>query len=48
MVTAAMIYDKFPIIDFFRYVSEGVGMGAMSNKDLAEHGTYYFYLTKIN
>ena len=42
-----MIYDKFPIIDSFRRVSDGVVMGAMDNKDLPDAGTYYFYLTKF-
>lgn len=42
-----MIYDKFPIIDSFRYVSEGVVIGAMENKDLRDEGTYYFYLTRL-
>lgn len=47
IVSATMIYDKFPIIDYFRYVSEGVVMGAMDNKDLQNDGVYYFYLTKL-
>lgn len=42
-----MIYDNFPIIDTFRYVSEGVVMGAMDNKGTENEGTYYFYLTKL-
>ncbi|VUC32744.1 unnamed protein product [Clonostachys rosea] len=47
VVSTAMIYDKFPIIDSFRHVSDGVVMGAMDNKDLSDAGTYYFYLTKL-
>ncbi|KPM38345.1 hypothetical protein AK830_g8233 [Neonectria ditissima] len=47
VVSTAMVYDKFPIIDSFRYVSENVVIGAMDNKDLKDVGTYYFYLTRI-
>jgi hypothetical protein len=48
VVTAAMIYDKIPIIDYFHHVSEGVVMGAMDNKDLLNDGTYYFILPSLN
>ena len=47
LVSVAMIYDKFPIIDQFRRVSDDVVMGAMDNKDLKDCGTYFFYLTKL-
>lgn len=44
-----MIYDKFPIIDTFRYVGEDTVIGAMDNKDdKPGEGTYYFYLTRIS
>ncbi|KAI8274171.1 hypothetical protein K4K60_010005 [Colletotrichum sp. SAR11_57] len=46
VVTAAMVYDKFPIIDAFRYVDENTVIGAMDTKDLKDAGTYYFYLKK--
>lgn len=42
-----MIYDKFPIIDSFRYINDDIVLGAMDNKDLKDAGTYYFYLTRI-
>lgn len=47
IVSAAMIYDNFPIIDTFRYVSHDVVVGAMDNKLTPDEGTYFFYLTKI-
>ncbi|KAF7596026.1 hypothetical protein BBP40_003806 [Aspergillus hancockii] len=47
VVSTAMIYDNFPIIDSFRYVAGNVVMGAMDNKDLKGAGAYYFYLKKI-
>lgn len=47
MVTTAMIYDNFPILDPFRYVSEDVVMGAMDTKLQPDDGTYFFYLTRI-
>ncbi|EOD45476.1 hypothetical protein M430DRAFT_40654 [Neofusicoccum parvum] len=46
-VSTAMVYDNFPIIDIFKYVSEDVVFGAMDNKLLPEDGTYYFYLRRI-
>ncbi|KAJ5179053.1 transcription factor cmr1 protein [Penicillium capsulatum] len=45
--TASMIYDILPIIDSFRRVSDEVVLGAMDNRDLNVHGTFYFYLTRI-
>lgn len=48
MVTAGMVYDNFPIIDPFRYVSEDVVMGAMDTKlQQPGDGTYFFYLNRI-
>lgn len=48
VVSAAMIYDNFPIIDSFRYISSNVVIGAMDNKLIPkEAGTYYFYLRKV-
>ncbi|KAL2683149.1 hypothetical protein Neosp_007616 [[Neocosmospora] mangrovei] len=48
VVSAAMIYDNFPIIDSFRYISHNVVIGGMDNKLIPkEAGTYYFYLRKI-
>lgn len=47
VVSTAMIYDKHPIIDTFRYVGEDTVIGAMDNKeDKPGEGTYYFYLTR--
>lgn len=42
-----MVYDDFPIIDPFRYVSEDVVMGAMDTKLEPNAGTYFFYLNRI-
>lgn len=47
VVSAAMVYDKLPIIDSFRYVSDAMVMGAMDSKWDAEKGTYYFYLKRL-
>ncbi|KAM0199691.1 hypothetical protein ACHAPA_012226 [Fusarium lateritium] len=48
VVSAAMIYDNFPIIDSFRCISDNLIIGAMDNKQIPkEAGTYYFYLQKI-
>lgn len=47
-VSAAMIYDKFPIIDVFKYVDDNTVLGAMDNKDFpADAGEYYFYLKRF-
>ncbi|OBR06959.1 FAD binding domain-containing protein [Colletotrichum higginsianum IMI 349063] len=46
VVTASMVYDKFPIIDSFRYVDDNTVIGAMDNKDIRGFGTYYFYLRR--
>lgn len=42
-----MIYDNFPIIDTFRYVSEDTVIGAMDTRLHADAGIYYFYLNRI-
>ncbi|KAF7532758.1 hypothetical protein G7054_g7703 [Neopestalotiopsis clavispora] len=48
IISAAMIYDNFPIIDSFRFVSDNIVIGAMDNKLVPkEAGTYYFYLRKL-
>lgn len=44
VVSTAMVYDDFPIIDYFRYVNDNLLAGAMDAKKTAEHGTYFFYL----
>lgn len=47
-VSAAMIYDKFPIIDVFKYVDDNTVLGAMDSKDFpADAGEYYFYLKRF-
>lgn len=46
VVSAAMVYNKAPIIDVFRYVDEHTVIGAMDHKDTRQFGTYYFYLTR--
>lgn len=46
--TVAMVYDDFPIIDYFRYVSDDLVAGAMDSKKMKAHGTYYFYLKRIS
>lgn len=42
-----MVYDKLPIIDSFRYVSETMVLGAMDSKWDGEDGTYFFYLKRL-
>ncbi|CAG7990099.1 unnamed protein product [Penicillium salamii] len=44
LVSTAMIYDKHPIIDHFRYVNDKLIAGAMDTSAFGEAGTYYFYL----
>ena len=44
--TLAMIYDSFPVIDYFRSVNSDTVMGVMDNKTLRDAGLYYFYLTR--
>ncbi|KAK0386383.1 hypothetical protein NLU13_6220 [Sarocladium strictum] len=48
VVSTAMVYDELPIIDSFRFVSDGMLLGAMDSKlDDSDGGTYYFYLMKL-
>lgn len=42
-----MVYDKVPVIDNFRYVTENMVIGAMDSKVDNEHGNYYFYLKRL-
>ncbi|KAJ5949875.1 hypothetical protein N7454_001459 [Penicillium verhagenii] len=44
-VSTAMVYDDFPIIDYFRYVNDDLLAGAMDAKTVKE-GIYFFYLHK--
>lgn len=46
VVSTAMIYDQFPIIDHFRYVDNDTVAGAMDTK---QYGTevHYFFLKRI-
>ncbi|CAI7591719.1 unnamed protein product [Penicillium viridicatum] len=46
LVSTAMIYDKHPIIDHFRYVNDNLIAGAMDTSSFGDAGTYYFYLYK--
>jgi hypothetical protein len=43
-ITAAMIYDDKPIIDYFKYVNDTLLLGAMDAKSAP--GTFFFYLYK--
>ncbi len=43
VVTAAMVYDHLPIIDFFRRVDADTLLGVM---DLRGSAPYYFVLTR--
>ncbi|KAJ5171633.1 hypothetical protein N7492_004226 [Penicillium capsulatum] len=43
VLSTAMVYDDFPIIDYFRYVNDNVLAGAMDAKT-STAGTYFFYL----
>lgn len=45
VLSTAMVYDGFPIIDYFRYVNDNLLAGAMDAKT-SDAGTYYFYLYK--
>ncbi|KAJ5151670.1 hypothetical protein N7492_009965 [Penicillium capsulatum] len=45
VLSTAMVYDDFPIIDYFRYVNDNLLAGAMDAKT-SNAGTYYFYLYK--
>ncbi|KAI9743665.1 MAG: hypothetical protein M1818_002981 [Claussenomyces sp. TS43310] len=47
VVSTAMIYDTYPIIDHFRRVNDTTIVGAMDTPMMAEAGIFYFYLTKI-
>ncbi|KAF3385462.1 hypothetical protein F1880_001932 [Penicillium rolfsii] len=46
VLSSAMIYDNYPIIDHFRYVNDNLIAGAMDTKSFGEAGTYYFFLHK--
>jgi hypothetical protein len=46
--TIAMVYDDFPIIDYFRFITADMVAGAMDLKKMKLHGTYYFFLTRIS
>lgn len=45
VLSTAMVYDDFPIIDYFRYVNDNLLAGAMDAKT-SEAGVYYFCLYK--
>ncbi|KAK5991181.1 hypothetical protein PT974_09459 [Cladobotryum mycophilum] len=45
--TIAMLYDDFPIVDYFHYVTDDLVAGAMDSKKMNSFGTYYFYLKRI-
>lgn len=44
-VSAAMLYDKRPLIDHFRRVSEDVVIGLADQK--GQPATYFFHLTRV-
>lgn len=47
VVSTAMIYDQFPIIDHFRYVNDNMVAGAMDTKMYGDAGVYYFFLRRL-
>ncbi|KAJ7576977.1 hypothetical protein C8J56DRAFT_1061690 [Mycena floridula] len=48
VVSAAMVYDVLPIIDYFRYVDENTVCGVMDAKGVPEElGSYHFYLVRL-
>jgi hypothetical protein len=47
VISTAMIYDNFPIIDHFRYVNDDMVAGAMDTKMYGDVGMYYFHLTRM-
>jgi hypothetical protein len=42
-----MVYDRFAVIDNFRYVSQDLIAGAMDNRAVESEGTYFFYIKRI-
>lgn len=46
-VTVAMIYDKIPVIDYFRIVSDDMVAGVMDSKEDKSGRPFYFYLKRI-
>ncbi|KFZ20447.1 hypothetical protein V501_00127 [Pseudogymnoascus sp. VKM F-4519 (FW-2642)] len=47
IISTAMIYDQFPIIDHFRCVNNDMVAGAMDTKQYGDAGVYYFFLRRI-
>ncbi|KAI9261595.1 hypothetical protein BDA99DRAFT_560452 [Phascolomyces articulosus] len=49
VVSTAMIYDKQPIIDYFRYVNDDLLLGAMDTKVMPKDdmGTLYFTIQRF-
>ncbi|KAF4536914.1 Transcription factor [Lasiodiplodia theobromae] len=46
VVSAAMVYDNYPIVDYFRRVSDDVIMGMMDAKQWRDAGPSFFYLKR--
>ncbi len=44
----AMLYEDFPIIDYFHHVNEDLVAGAVDSKKMNGFGTYYFYLKRLS
>lgn len=47
VVSTAMIYNNFPIIDHFRRVNDDMVAGVMDTPLIQGSGNLYFYLTKL-
>lgn len=46
VVTAAMVYDGQPIVDFFVRVSEGAVLGVMTGRHVLHDGAAYYFLLR--
>ncbi|KAI9739984.1 MAG: hypothetical protein M1818_005040 [Claussenomyces sp. TS43310] len=47
LVSTAMIYNQYPIIDHFRRINDTTVAGCMDTPLMPEAGIFYFYLTKL-
>lgn len=46
--TVAMIYDDFPIIDYFQYVSDDLMAGSLSSKMYGTEGPFFFTMKRLS
>lgn len=43
-----MVYDNYPIVDYFRHVSDDVIMGMMDAKQWRDAGPSFFFLERLD